>query len=112
MVLRAMVKLVKDDCGGHSGTTETPDGIILDGMKTCRTFTRDAHVTTIEGRPVFGDPATGAAMTAACNARHVLVLGLKDGGSLRAPCAEPYRMRAAFYQADIGMVLAALRRSE
>jgi len=112
MVLRAMVKLMKDDCGGHSGTTETPDGIIFDGMKACHTFTRDAYVTAVEGRPLFGDPATGAAMTAACTARHALVLGLKDGGSLSVPCAEPYRMRADFYRADIGKVLAALRRSE
>jgi len=112
MVLRAMIKLMKDDCGGASGTTETPDGIILDGMKSCKTFTRDAYVTTIEGLPVFGDPATGPAMTAACTARHVLVLGLKDGGTLGAPCPEPYRMRTAFYQVNIDKVLTALRRAE
>jgi hypothetical protein len=110
MVLRAMVKLMKGDCGGASGTTETPDGIILDGMKACRTFTRDAWVTTIEGLPVFGNAATGDAMTAACITRHALVLGLKDGGSLTAPCEQPYRMRTAFYASDIGKVLAALRR--
>lgn len=112
MVLRAIIKLMKDDCGGASGTTETPDGVILDGMKSCKTFSRDAYVTTIEGLPVFGDPATGAAMTAACTARHALVLGLKDGGTLSAPCPEPYRMRTAFYQVDIGKLLAALRRAE
>jgi hypothetical protein len=110
MVLRAMVKLMKGDCGGVSGTTETPDGIILDGMKACRTFTRDAYVTAIEGLPVFGDAATGAAMTAACTARHALVLGLKDGGTLTAPCGQPCRMRTAFYRADIRKLLAALRR--
>jgi hypothetical protein len=112
MVLQAMVKLMKDDCGGDSGTTETPDGVILDGMKACRTFTRDAHVTAIEGLPVFGNPATGEAMTAACTARHALVLGLKEGGSITAPCATPYRMRSSFYRADIAKVLAALRRTQ
>jgi hypothetical protein len=112
MVLRAMIKLMKDDCGGDSGTTETPDGIILDGMKACKTFTHDAYVTSIEGLPVFGNAATGAAMTSACTARHALVLGLKEGATLTAPCAGPYRMRTAFYRADIGKVLAALRRGE
>ena len=112
MVLRAMIKLMKDDCGGVSGTTETPDGVILDGMKSCKTFARDAYVTTIEGLPVFGDPGTGPAMTAACTVRQALVLGLKDGGTLSAPCPAPYRMRAAFYQANIGKLLAALRRAE
>jgi hypothetical protein len=111
MVLRAVIKLMKDDCGGVSGTTETPDGILLDGMKACKTFTRDAYVTRIEGLPVFGDAGTGAAMAAACTARRELVLGLKDGGSLKAPCPEPYRMRTDFYHADIGKILAALRRT-
>jgi hypothetical protein len=112
MVLRAVVKLMKDDCRGASSTAETPDGIILDGMKACKTFTRDAYVTTIEGLPVFGDAATGPAMTAACATRHEIVLGLKEGGTLVAPCPEPYRMRAAFYRADIGKLLAALRRAD
>lgn len=62
MVLRAVIKLMKDDCRGASGTMETPDGIILDGMKSCKTFTRDVHVTTIEGLPVFGDAGTGPAI--------------------------------------------------
>jgi hypothetical protein len=50
-------------------------------------------------------------MAAACEARHAVLLGLKDGGSLAAPCAEAYRMRTEFYRADIGKVLAALRRA-
>jgi hypothetical protein len=111
MVLRAVVKLMKDDCGGRSGTTPAPASILLDGMKACKTFTRDVEVTAIEGLPVFGDGATGAAMTAACTTRHTVVLGLKDGATLTAPCAEPYRMRTDFYRADIGKVLAALRRA-
>lgn len=110
MVLKALVKLMKDDCGGRSGTTPTPGSVIFDGMKSCKTFTRDQEATSIEGRPLFGDAATGQAMTAACNARHQLVLGLKDGGTLAVPCAEPYRMREAFYRADITKILAALGR--
>jgi hypothetical protein len=111
MVLRAVVKLMKDDCGGRSGTTPAPASILLDGMRACKTFTRDVEVTAIEGLPVFGDAATGATMAAACEARHAVLLGLKDGGSLAAPCAEAYRMRTEFYRADIGKVLAALRRA-
>jgi hypothetical protein len=112
MVLRAVVKLMKDDCGGRSGTTPTPDSILLDGMKACKTFTRDVHVTAIEGLPVFGEGATGAAMTAACTARHAVLLGLKDGGTLAAPCPAPYGMRTDFYGVDIDKVLAALRRAQ
>jgi hypothetical protein len=109
MVLRAVVKLMRDDCGGRSGSTEMPDGILLDGMKACKTFVRDAYVATIEGLPVFGHAGTGAAMAAACTARGQVVLGLKDGGTLAAPCTEPYRMRQHFPHADIGKLLAALR---
>lgn len=110
MVLRALVKLMRDDCGGRSGTMPVPDGVVLDGMKVCKTFTRDVHVTRIEGLAVAGDAGTGAAMSAACTARHQIVLGLKDGATLAVPCAEPYPMRSAFWHADIGKVLAALAR--
>jgi hypothetical protein len=108
MVLRAVVKLMNDDCGGRSGTTETSDGVILDGMAACKTFRQDIYVTSIESLPVFGHPATGDTMAAACGARRQLVLGLKDGGTLAVPCAEPYRMRQQFYRADIGKLLSAL----
>jgi hypothetical protein len=110
MVLRALVKLMKDDCRGLSGSTATPDGVILDGMKACKTFTQDAWVTRIEGLPVFGHAATGRTMAAACAARHQVVLGLKPGGTLAVPCASPYRMREEFFRADIDKVLTALRR--
>ena len=110
MVLRALVKLMQDDCGGRSGSMPVPDGVVLDGFKACRTFTQDAHVTTVEGLRVAGDAGTGAAMTAACTARHQVVLGLKDGAALAVPCAEPYPMRSAFWHADIDKILAALAR--
>jgi hypothetical protein len=110
MVLGAVVKLMKDDCGGLSGTSRTPDGVIFDGMKECKTFTRDVFVTSIEGKPVFGDPATGQVMATACLARHAVVLGVKEGGTLTVPCDAPYKMRQEFYRADIGKVLAALER--
>ena len=108
MVLRAMVKLMMDNCGGSSGTTETPEGIILDGIKGCKTFAKDAYVTRIEGLPVFGDPATGDAIAAACTGRQRIELGLRDGGKLDAPCQQPYLRQTRFYHADIEKVLAAL----
>jgi hypothetical protein len=107
-VLRALVKLMKDDCGGGSGTMPVPDGVVLDGMKACTTFTHDVYVTRIEGFPVSGHADTAAAMAAACTARHRVVLGLKEGAALVVPCAEPYPMRTAFWHADIGKILAAL----
>jgi hypothetical protein len=108
MVLRAMVKLMMDNCGGSSGTTETPEGIILDGIKGCKTFAKDAYVTRIEGLPVFGNPATGDAIAAACTGRQRIELGLRDGGKLDAPCQRPYLRQTRFYHADIDKVLAAL----
>lgn len=110
MVLRALIKLMKDDCGGRSGSTRTPDGVILDGMTACKSFTHDVYVTAIEGLPVFGHAATGRTMAAACATRRSVVLGVKDGATLTVPCVEPYRMRQEFYRADIRKVLAALRR--
>ncbi|MGV7211243.1 hypothetical protein ACLB1G_25685 [Oxalobacteraceae bacterium A2-2] len=109
MVLRALVQLMKDDCGGRSGTTPMADGVLLDGMKACKTFVRDIDVRSIEGLPVFGHAATGQAMAAACTARHEVLLGLKDGATLAVPCARPYQPRTAFYRADIARVLAALQ---
>jgi hypothetical protein len=110
MVLRALVQLMKDDCGGRSGTTPMADGVLLDGMKACKTFVRDIDVRSIEGLPVAGHAATGQAMAAACAARHEVRLGLQDGATLAAPCSRPYQPRTAFYRADIGRVLAALRQ--
>ncbi|ELX13253.1 hypothetical protein Jab_1c18750 [Janthinobacterium sp. HH01] len=112
MVLRAVVKLMVDDCAGRSGTTETPEGIILDGMKVCKSIHKDSYATSIEGHPVFGDAATGPAMKAACLARHEVTLGLKDGGKLVVPCQEPYAMREAFYAVDIEKALAQLLREQ
>jgi hypothetical protein len=112
MVLRAMVQLMKDNCAGSSGTAETPEGIILDGIKDCKAFSQDAYVTRIEGLPVFGNPATGEAFMTACTLHHRVELGLRDGGKLDAPCQQSYVMRQQFYQADIDKVLAALMSVE
>ncbi|GJJ04849.1 hypothetical protein RugamoR64_53870 [Duganella rhizosphaerae] len=110
MVLRAVVKLMVDDCAGRSGTTETPEGIILDGMTVCKSIHKDSYATSIEGHPVFGDAATGPAMTNACLARHEVAFGLKDGGKLVVPCQTPYQMRTAFYAIDIDKALSQLLR--
>ena len=109
MVMRAIVKLMRDDCGGRSGTTGMPDGVILDGMKACKTLLQDAYATSIESLPVSGHPGTGQAMAAACTARRQVLLGLKGGGTLAVPCEHPYRMRPQFHRADIAKVLRALR---
>ncbi|WP_332854381.1 hypothetical protein [Duganella sp. S19_KUP01_CR8] len=110
MVLRAVVKLMVDDCAGRSGTTETPEGIILDGMAVCKSIHKDSYATSIEGHPIFGDAATGPAMTNACLARHEVAFGLKDGGKLVVPCQTPYQMRTAFYAIDIDKALSQLLR--
>jgi hypothetical protein len=111
MVERALVKLMQDDCGGRFDSMQQSDGLLLGGMKACKTFTKDAYVTAVEGLPVRGNADTGAAMSAACTTHRKLVLGLKDGGTLDVPCATPYPMRSSFYQADIDSVLQALMRN-
>jgi hypothetical protein len=111
MVERALVKLMRDDCGGRVDSMQQADGLLLGGMKACKTFTKDAYVTAVEGLPMRGNAYTGAAMAAACTAHGKLVLGLKDGATLDVPCTEPYRMRSSFYQVDIDSVLQALMRN-
>ncbi|MBI3284539.1 MAG: hypothetical protein HYZ65_06765 [Burkholderiales bacterium] len=110
MSLEAVVKLMRDDCGGRSSTTETPDGILLDGMSACKTLKADAYVTRIEDQPVFGGTAAGPAMAAACIARHEVRLGMKNGDSLTVPCEQPYQLHQEFYGVDIEKVLAKLLR--
>jgi hypothetical protein len=111
MVVRALEKLVRDDCGGRIDSMEQADGLLLGAMKACKTLTKDSYVTAVESLPVRGHANTGAAMAAACTGRGKLVLGLKDGGTLELPCTEPYPMRGSFYHVDIDRVLQALMRN-
>jgi hypothetical protein len=111
MVVRALEKLMRDDCGGRIDSMQQSDGLLLGGMKTCKTFTKDTYVTVIEGFPARGNANTGTAMAAACTAHGKLVLGLKDGGTLEVPCTEPYLMRSSFYHVDVDRVLQALLRT-
>jgi hypothetical protein len=55
MVVRALEKLMRDDCGGRIDSMLQPDGLLLGGMKACKTFTKDAYVTIIEGFPARGN---------------------------------------------------------
>lgn len=109
MVVGAVMQLMRDDCGGRLDSLPAPDGMILGGMKACKTFKEDVHVTRIEGLPAFGHAGTGAAMAAACGAHKRVRLGLKDGGTLDVPCAAPYLLRSVFWHVDIAKVLDALR---
>lgn len=110
MMQNAIVKLMKDDCDGHSGITPTPDSILLDGMSVCKTFRVNAELTKIEGQPVFGSESALPTMISACTARHEVKLGMKNGDVLTVPCTTPYPTRSAFYGANIDKVLANLMR--
>jgi len=110
MVVGAVMQLMRDDCGGRLDSLAAPDGMILGGMKACKTFSKDAYVTRIEGLPTFGHAGTGAALAAACSARKRVTLGLKEGATLEVPCATPYPLRNVFWHVDIAKVLAALDR--
>ncbi|PRC92934.1 hypothetical protein [Solimicrobium silvestre] len=108
MVLQSIVKLMRDDCGGRRSTTETPNGVLIDGLSMCKTLRADIDVRQIEDQPVFGGESTLAAMVAACTDRHEVKLGAKNGGSLTVPCGEPYSVRSEFYGIDIDKVLKSL----
>lgn len=110
MVVRALEKVMRDDCGGRIDSMRQPDGMLLGGMKACKTFTQDAYVTSVESLPVSGNAETGAALVAACAGRGKLVLGLKDGGALEVPCIAPSPLRHSFYRVDIDRVMKALMR--
>lgn len=109
MVLRALVKLMRDDCRGASSSTETPDSVLLDAMKSCTTLTRDSDVVRIEGAAVFGEDSTLARLTAACERGHV-ALGLRDNSVLNLPCRAPYHAPISFPHVDIELVLSSLLR--
>lgn len=109
MVLRALVQLMRDDCRGASSSTQTPDSVLLDAMRSCTTLTRDSEVVRIEGTTVFGDDSTLARLTAACERGHV-ALGLRDNSVLDLPCRAPYHARTSFPHVDIDRVLGSLLR--
>ena len=79
MTLNAVVKLMKDDCNGKSGTTPTAGSILLDGMPVCRTFQAEVDVTKAEGVPIFGGELALQKTIDACASRHEVRLGLRDG---------------------------------
>lgn len=110
MMNRALVQLVKDDCGGGSSTTVTPDGMIIDPMLACKTIRKEAYVTRVESMAVFGNTRALALMMAACTERAKIELGMKNGDTLVMPCKTPFAARSQFYKADIGRVLARLER--
>lgn len=105
MALQAVSQLMRSDCDGRRSTTPTREGVLLDGMKVCKTLKNDLYLTRIEGEPVFGGDRVLQAMAQACESRHVLRLIGKQGESVTVPCGEPYRARSAFYHADIEKIL-------
>ena len=110
MMKRALVQLVKDDCGGASSTTATADGMIIDSMASCKTLRAEAYVTQVERSALFGNQRALSLMGTACTQRAQVTLGLKNGDTLIMPCQRPYVARAQFYQVDIARVLASLER--
>ena len=110
MMLNAVVKLMRDDCDGKSGTTPTTDSILLDGISTCEAFRTDVEVTKVEGQPVFGGELALPKMMDACVSRHEVKFELRNGDTLNVQCKSPYQARAAFYGVNIEKVLGSLLR--
>ncbi|MDC8759883.1 hypothetical protein [Janthinobacterium fluminis] len=108
MMLKALGKLMAEDCAGRSSMTPMRDGVLLDGMSVCKTMRSDADVRRIETLPVFGDAQALPAMAAACAARHEVRLGMKNGDTLAVPCSTPYLANREFYGVDMEKVLARL----
>ncbi|GAB2847393.1 hypothetical protein GCM10027277_14360 [Pseudoduganella ginsengisoli] len=112
ILLKAVGQLMEDDCGGHKGTMDTPQGIFLFGRSECKTLKTNVELRRTEGHPLTGDPAAMPAMAAACAARGAVQFESKDGGTLQLSCQRLYRAPDVFYGADIGKVLARLRDKE
>jgi hypothetical protein len=110
MLVQAVTGLVKDDCEGNSSITTTPDSMLLDALKACKTLRIDVEVVLVEGLPLFGGAQALPAMVAACASRKDVALGLKNGASLRMPCRVPYRITPLFYAADMKKIGARLAR--
>lgn len=108
MMVQAVVALVNDDCDGKSSYTPTPDSMLLDTLKTCKTLRADVEVARVEGLPLFGGVQALPAMVAACASRKEVEFGLKNGASLRMPCRVPYRITPMFYAADMKKIAARL----
>lgn len=110
MTLNAVVKLMRDDCNGKSGTTRTADSILLDGMPVCSAFQAEVDVTKVEGVPIFGGELALQKIIDACVSRHEVRLGLRNGDALGVRCKSPYEARTTFYGVDIEKVLGSLLR--
>lgn len=110
MMAQALTELVKDDCNGGSSITTTPDSVLLDTLKACKTLRADVEVLSVEGLPLFGGKQALPAMVAACTGRRAVDLGLKGGGALRMPCRAAYRIMPQFYAADMAKIADRLTR--
>ncbi|WP_028101386.1 hypothetical protein [Pseudoduganella violaceinigra] len=108
MALRAMSKLMREDCQGKASITPTNGSVLLDTLPGCTTLRKNVEVVQVEGLPLFGGPQALPAMSQACAARHEVVLGLKDGTTMAMPCRTPYNASARMYAADIGKIMRAL----
>lgn len=108
VLLKAVGQLMEDDCGGHKGIMDTPDGILLFGRGECKTLKTSVELRRAEGHPLNGGAAAMPAMTAACAARRTVQFELKDGATLQLPCQRLYRAPDVFYGVDIDKVLARL----
>jgi hypothetical protein len=112
MMLRALTKLVREDCKGKRSMTPTSASALVDTLPSCATLRKDIEVVQVEGRPLFGGMQALPAMTQACSTRHEVRLGLKDGATLAIPCSAPYQTATRMYAADIGKIMRALQVPE
>ncbi|WP_342115463.1 hypothetical protein [Pseudoduganella sp. OTU4001] len=108
MMLRALTKLMREDCQGKRSMTPTRGSVLMDGLPACATLRQDVEVVQVEGLPVFGTMQALPAVVQACGARRQLTLGLKDGATLAVPCVTPYQPATRMYAADIGKIMRAL----
>jgi len=112
MMLRALTKLVREDCKGKRSMTPTSASVLVDTLPSCATLRKDVEVVQVEDRPLFGSMQALPAMSQACTARHEVRLGLKDGATLALPCSAPYQAGTRMYSADIGKIMRALQVPE
>ncbi len=110
MMTQALSQLIKEDCGGDSSITPTPDSALVDTLKACQTVLANVEVVRAEGLPLFGGTQALPAVVAACASRKEVALGLKDGATLRMGCRAPYQVTPYFYAANMAKIVEQLTR--
>ncbi|MES2049898.1 MAG: hypothetical protein V4447_15970, partial [Pseudomonadota bacterium] len=108
MIKKAFSLLMADDCGASS-YFETPDGLIVDDIKSCRQLRAEMKVAGVEGHKLFGNMQALPALMLACKTRNEVKINIEHAADLTLACKTKYQAVDSFYSVDIEEVLKRLQ---